>query len=134
MDRVGKEVRSRIMAAIRSKNTSLEKVIFEGLRKKKICFQKHNSHILGSPDISIPSKNKVVFIDGDFWHGYRFPAWEKRLNNHWRKKIQRNRRRDCSYHKRLKRSGWKVMRVWEHQVLDSTIETIDRVANFLRCA
>jgi len=132
MDKFDKATRSRIMSAIRSKNTSPELKTFRELRKQKIYFQRHYKRILGSPDIAIPSKKKAVFIDGDFWHGYRYPLWKKRLKNKfWTNKIERNRRRDKLYHGKLRRMGWRTMRVWEHQLDKSFDVTLTKIVSFL---
>ena len=68
-DNLDRETRSRIMSAIRSKNTLPEVRVFRALRQKGLYFQRHYKGVPGSPDIAVPSSRKAVFIDGDFWHG-----------------------------------------------------------------
>jgi len=134
MDKVDKKTRSRIMSAIRSENTSPEKKVFRAIRKRGIYFQRHYKRALGSPDIAIPSKKKAIFIDGDFWHGFRFPLWKKRLNsNFWLNKIERNRRRDKIYHRKLRNMGWEIMRIWEHQLEKDPDQAIEKAIAFLKC-
>ena len=60
------------MSKIRSRGTQIEKIIFRELSSQDIYFQRHYKigHI--SVDVALPKKKKAVFIDGDFWHGYRF--------------------------------------------------------------
>ena len=70
----------------------------------------------GTPDVVFPRQRVAVFVDGDFWHGYRLPAWEQGLKPYWREKIRRNRRRDRRNVARLRKLGWTVIRVWEHDV------------------
>ena len=131
-DKFNKETRSKIMAAIRSTNTSPERAVFTELRKQNVYFQRHYRKVLGTPDIAVPSRKLAVFIDGDFWHGFRYPAWKGRLkNSFWRKKIERNRKRDRLYHGKLRKMGWKVLRVWEHQLKNDFTETIDKIIFFL---
>lgn len=131
-DKFNKETRSKIMAAIRSINTSPERAVFSDLRKRGVYFQRHYKKALGTPDIAIPFSKIAVFIDGDFWHGFRYPAWKGRLkNSFWRKKIERNRKRDNLYHGKLRRMGWKVLRVWEHQLKNDFLGTIDKIIFFL---
>jgi len=133
MDKFDKATRSRIMSAIKSKNTSPEKKIFSELRKRQIHFQKHYKHVVGTPDVALPSKKIAVFIDGDFWHGFRYPLWKGRLNSQfWNKKIERNRERDKKYHRKLRNMGWKVLRVWEHQINKDFNRTVDRIAALLK--
>lgn len=131
-DNFDKETRSRIMSAIRSKNTLPEVRTFRALRQRGVYFQRHYKGVSGTPDIAVPSLKKAVFIDGDFWHGFRYPLWKKRLNSRfWKDKIERNRQRDKIYHQRLRRLGWKIMRVWEHQLNKDFNKTICRIASFL---
>lgn len=131
-DKFNKETRSRIMAAIRSTNTSPERLVFKELRKRGIYFQRHYKKALGTPDIAIPSRKIAVFIDGDFWHGFRYPIWKKRLKNRfWEKKIERNRERDKLYHGKLRKMGWRVLRVWEHQLKSDFGKIVNGICFFL---
>jgi len=69
----------------------------------------------------------AVFIDGDFWHGYRFPKWKDSLPDYWKIKIQKNRERDKQNFARLRKIQWRILRIWEHTVkkdLDKVIEKI----------
>ena len=59
----------------------------------------------GSPDVVFPRQRVAVFIEGDFWHGYRFPRWADTLKPYWREKIERNRGRDRKNHAKLRRMG-----------------------------
>jgi len=132
MDKFTRKTRSHIMASIHSNNTSPELKVFRALRKKNIYFKKHYTLALGTPDIAVPSKKKAIFVEGDFWHGFRYPLWKKRLSSKfWRNKIERNRERDRSYHNKLRRLGWKVARVWEHQLENNFEATIDKISLFL---
>ena len=67
---------------------------------------------------------------------WRFPAWEAKLSDYWRKKIQRNRNRDRRNFQRLRRHGWVVLRFWGHQIekdLAGVVQAIaERVALRLR--
>jgi G:T-mismatch repair DNA endonuclease (very short patch repair protein) len=58
----------------------------------------------------------VIFIDGDFWHGWRFPLWRHKLSPKWQEKIAATRRRDSCNFRKLRAMGWRVLRLWEHQV------------------
>lgn len=105
------------MSRIRPKGTKPEMKVFRYLRKEKIYFQKHYKRVVGSPDVAIPSKKIAVFIDGDFWHGYKFDQWKEKLPKvYWQDKIQTNINRDKRTFARLRRDGWRVMRVWEHEL------------------
>jgi len=83
------------MSKIRSKNTIAEKLVFKELRKRKIYSQKHYKKAPGKTDIVLPRKKKAVFIDGDFWHGYKFLKQKESLpKKYWLQKIEGNIARD----------------------------------------
>lgn len=127
-----KEKRSEVMSKIRSKNTRAEILVFKELQKRKIYFQKHYKCAAGNPDIALPRKKKAVFIDGDFWHGYQFSKQKKRLpKKYWLEKIENNIKRDKRVRAKLKREGWQVLRVWEHEILKNFDKMIDKIIEFL---
>jgi DNA mismatch endonuclease (patch repair protein) len=132
-DKFSKEVRSAIMSRIRSKNTGIEMLVFRELRRRGIRFQKHYRRVVGTPDVAVPKRKIAVFVDGDFWHGFRYPAWKRKLSSKfWTAKIERNRRRDRRNFAKLRREGWRVMRVWEHQLKKKNqAEAFDRIADFI---
>lgn len=128
-----KEKRSEIMSKIRSKNTKLELVVFRFLRGRGIHFQRHYRKARGTPDVAVPSLRVAVFVDGDFWHGYRYPAWKRKLKpGFWREKIERNRARDRRNFAALRRQGWKVLRVWEHDIVRDPFSALVRIERFIR--
>ncbi len=127
-----KKKRSEIMSKIRSKNTRAEILVFRELRRRGIYFQKHYNKALGKPDIVLPRKKKAVFIDGDFWHGYNFKKQKNRLpKKYWLKKIEGNIIRDQSNRAKLRRAGWKVLQIWEHEVIKKFNKTIEEIIKFL---
>lgn len=116
VDVFSKEKRSWVMSRIRGKDTKIERLFESWLRKEKTKFSKHYK-IIGNPDFAIPNKKIAIFIDGDFWHGYNFKKRERKLPKYWKKKIKRNMERDKRTNRKLKRLGWKVIRIWEHHLL-----------------
>jgi DNA mismatch endonuclease (patch repair protein) len=68
-----------------------------------------------------------VFVDGDYWHGWRFPAWKNKLPPYWQEKIENNRRRDQRNFLRLRRDGWLVIRLWEHDIERDPEGCVDRI-------
>jgi len=132
------EKRSQVMSLIRGKNTSLERIVFRFLRSRKIYFQKHYKRAAGSPDIALPRKKRAVFIDGDFWHGWDFAKRRAKLEGngqiYWITKIERNMERDAENLSALEAAGWRVMRVWEHEIRKKSTreEVLDRVMSFLQ--
>lgn len=120
------------MSKIRSKNTKIEILIFRELRKRKIYFQKHYKRAIGNPDIALPRKKKAIFIDGDFWHGYQFSKFKKRLpKKYWLAKIEKNIKRDKINRAKLRKDGWDVLRIWEHEVQKNLNEVIYKIIKFI---
>jgi len=132
-DKFSKETRSLIMSKIRSKNTKAEVKVFRELRKRGIYFQKHYKRAVGNPDIALPRKKKAVFIDGDFWHGHNFAELKKRLpKKYWLSKIESNVNRDDNINVQLRESGWKVLRIWEHDINENIDKAIGKIIDFLK--
>ncbi len=132
MDRVSKAKRSEIMSKIRGKNTGPERLVFKYLRDRKVYFQRHYKRAPGCPDVAVPSKKLAIFIDGGFWHGYGFASRKKKLPEFWQNKIEKNMRRDKRNRRLLKLDGWKVLRIWDHQLTSKKREkNLRRVMEFL---
>ena len=105
------------MARIRATNTGPERRVAKILRLLGFSPELHAFDLPGRPDFVLRDQKIVIFIDGDFWHGWRFPEWRLKLSEHWEQKIAANRRRDRLNHSRLRRAGWRVVRIWEHQLV-----------------
>jgi DNA mismatch endonuclease (patch repair protein) len=116
VDHLTPEQRFRAMSRVKLKDGSLEVIIRSELHKRGYRFRKHVKTLPGSPDAVFPKEKVAVFIDGDFWHGYRLPTWEHKLKEFWREKIRENRRRDQKNFRKLRRQGWRVIRVWQHEI------------------
>jgi len=108
--------RSALMARIKGRDTKIEKMLASALSRLGIKWKSHLSSLPGRPDFVIDDVKVIVFVDGDFWHGWRFPAWRHKLTPRWESKIAANRRRDSRNHRKLRAMGWKVVRIWEHQI------------------
>lgn len=126
-DNLTPEQRSYCMSRVKGKDTGLERIVRSGLHKRGLRFRKHVTELPGKPDIVFSRAKVVVFIDGDFWHGYRLPTWEHTVSDFWKKKIGKNRERDKKNHRKLKEMGWTVIRIWQHDLnrdFDGCIEKI----------
>ena len=115
------------MSRIRGKGTSPERALVRGLRSCGLYFTRHPKDLPGRPDVVFRRLRIAVFVDGDFWHGWRFPLWEHKLSPKWREKIAANRRRDRKNFRRLRRDGWHVIRLWEHQIEQTPEKCLNRV-------
>lgn len=134
MDNLSPEHRRKNMQNIRSKNTSIERTIFYLLDKRKVKFEKHYS-TYGKPDVAFPKRRVAVFLDSDFWHGWHFLKWKNKLpKDYWRDKISGNIKRDRSNFLKLRRRGWKVLRLWEHQIKRSPDLCVDKIIQKVKMA
>ena len=116
MDQFTPEQRSWVMSRIRSSETVPERLMRSCMHRRGWRFRKNVRAIPGCPDIVFPAQRVLVFVDGDFWHGYRYDEWRHKLSEYWRIKIEGNRRRDRRTTARLRREGWIVVRLWEHDI------------------
>jgi len=126
--------RRRCMARIRSTDTGPELRVRRRLHNLGLRFRIYATDLPGKPDIVFPSARVVVFIDGDFWHGWQFPKWRGKLSAYWQRKIDRTRARDSRNMLKLRRRGWKVIRLWEHNIERDEERCIARVMEALRTA
>lgn len=108
--------RSAVMSRIRGKDTGPEKIIAVGLASAGLEWESHVRDLPGRPDFVFRAVQVAVFVDGDFWHGWRFDSWRDKLSEQWEAKIANTRRRDSRNRKQLRDMGWQVVQVWEHQI------------------
>ena len=115
-DILTKEQRSYCMSRIRSRWTSQERKIHNHLKGNRIRHRMH-PRIEGSPDILFKEKKTALFLHGCFWHKcpecFRAP---RTRTAYWLKKIRGNARRDLRNERKLRRAGFSVMKIWEHEV------------------
>lgn len=129
VDNLTPEQRSYMMSRNRSTDTAPELMIRRLAHARGLRYRKHASWLPGRPDLAFTRVKVAVFVDGDFWHGWRFPQWREKLGPYWREKIERNRRRDVKNFRKLREEGWLVIRIWEHEVkrnADGCVDRIDR--------
>lgn len=128
-DNLTKQQRSYCMSRVKNRDTNLETLIRSELHKCGFRFRKHVRKLPGSPDIVFNSVKVAVFIDGDFWHGYRFPAWKHKVSDFWKVKIQKNRDRDRKNLQQLRKMGWRLLRIWQHEIKNDPFKCLDRIIN-----
>lgn len=116
------------MQNIRSANTKAELIIACGLKRKKIYFARNVKTLIGKPDFVFRRKKVAVFVDSDFWHGHakRF-IMPKSNRTYWKKKITRNKERDKEVNSTLKKDGWRVLRLWGHDINKDPDRCIARI-------
>ena len=133
-DNLTPEQRRLCMSRVRGKDTRIEQLVRSELHKRGLRFRKHVKELPGRPDVVFSSAKVAVFIDGDFWHGYRFGRWREDLSVFWQKKIEGNRSRDKRNFRKLRRMGWRVIRLWQHEIEDKLEKCIERVEGIVRAA
>lgn len=115
------EVRSRIMRAIKSRDTKPEMLTRRTVHGMGYRYRLHRKDLPGKPDLVFPSRRKAIFVHGCFWHGHDCPHGSrtpKSNRDYWVAKISRNRERDAQSEAALKQDGWRVLTVWECQMKD----------------
>ena len=110
------------MSRIRGRgNRDTELALVRLFRKHAIKGWRRHADIFGIPDFVFPKERLAVFVDGCFWH--RCPQHSSIPANNrefWRRKLERNVQRDRLVTRTLRAKGWRVLRVWEHQLKKST--------------
>ena len=126
------ETRSAVMSRIKGRDTGPERTMADAFSSLELTWESHVRELPGRPDFVFRDDRVAVFVDGDFWHGWRFPQWRDKLSDKWEAKIDATRRRDARNRQRLRRMGWKVVRIWEHQIERSPDRCLVKVVSFLR--
>jgi DNA mismatch endonuclease, patch repair protein len=114
-DTVTKSERSRIMAAVKSKDTTPEMIVRRLVHAMGYRYRLHVGTLPGKPDLVFPRLRKVIFVSGCFWHMHgcgrcRIPSSRRA---YWIKKLELNAARDKRVQRALRNAGWRVPVVWE---------------------
>ncbi|MBW1947255.1 MAG: very short patch repair endonuclease [Deltaproteobacteria bacterium] len=128
------EQRSFCMSRIKGRDTKPELAIRKALWSLGYRYRV-DTKLPGKPDMVFPGKRLAVFIDGCFWHRcprhYQTPATNPEF---WENKINRNVERDRMVDRELASMGWKVKRVWEHEVREDPLRVIEDLIQMLKAA
>lgn len=113
-----KKKRSKVMAAIRSTgNRDTELRLASILRANGITGWRRHQPLPGKPDFIFRRERLAVFVDGCFWHGYPIHGHQPRSNRgYWLPKLHRIKERDKRIRQALHREGWRILRIWEHNL------------------
>lgn len=118
------------MSRIRSKgNADTELRLISVFKIAAIRGWRRNFPLPGKPDFVFPSRRVVLFVDGCFWHGCKKHGRRPTSNTHyWEPKLARNRQRDREVTQLLRTRGWKVLRIWEHDLQRTNLSrTVRRI-------
>jgi len=137
-DIVTPEVRSRMMAGIRGKDTKPEIMLRKGLHAAGFRYRLHERTLPGRPDMVFPRHRAVLFAHGCFWHGHdcHLFRWPSTRREFWAAKITRNREVDARSEAALAEAGWRPGVVWECALKGRTrrplAEVIEACGSWLR--
>lgn len=116
--------RRKTMRAVKSKGTKPERRLFSMLVGMGLKgWRKHADDVTGKPDVVFDQRKIAIFVDGCFWHGCPYcqrPLKPQTNREYWELKIQRNVERAQKYNQQLSEQGWEVLRIWEHEIRDSS--------------
>ena len=115
-------IRSRIMQAVKSKDTAPEMMVRRLAHGMGYRFRLHRKDLPGKPDLVFPRLHKALFVHGCFWHGHNCPRGDRvpvQNRDYWIEKIARNKERDKQACGALKAIGWSSLVVWECQLKDA---------------
>ncbi len=110
------EQRSRVMAAVKSRDTGPELAVAQALRRAGVRYRRDVQRLPGRPDFLLIDVDLVLMVHGCFWHGHTCPRGArtpKRNRAYWLAKIACNRRRDRRVARELRRLGYGVWTLWE---------------------
>jgi DNA mismatch endonuclease (patch repair protein) len=130
------EAASRIKARVRKTDSRCERLLRSKLWGRGLRYRKNLASLPGCPDIVFQRARIAIFCDGDFWHGRDWNARRERLEGgsngeYWIAKIERNIRRAVEVEELLRGLGWRVIRVWESDILAHCDEIAERLFSLL---
>jgi DNA mismatch endonuclease (patch repair protein) len=122
------------MSRIRGRgNRSTEAALAKLFRLHHINGWRRHQPIFGKPDFIFPTHRLALFVDGCFWHCC--PSCYARPKSNpgfWAEKIARNRDRDRQVNRELRRCGWRVLRIWEHDLTSNrSVRCVARIQRAL---
>jgi len=98
-------------------NKDTELALIRLFRLQGITGWRRHRPLLGKPDFVFPKLRLAVFVDGCFWHGCPLHSTKPKNNAaFWDKKLAANKVRDRNVTGILRKEGWRVLRIWEHEL------------------
>jgi len=135
MDIWTKEKRSEVMSKILSSNTKPEQRVRKMLTSMGYRYRLNVKGLPGKPDIVMRKHDAVIFVHGCFWHlhsGCRDGTLPKTRESYWHPKLLKNKARDARNMRKLKKDGWKVLRLWECEIEKKPEKVIDKLKKLLQ--
>lgn len=134
-DNLTAQQRSQCMSHIRSKGMKPERIVRSLVHRMGFRFRLHDRNLPGKPDLVFRRFRAVIFVHGCFWHWHPradcpIAGLPKSNRDYWRPKLSGTRARDVEHTRSLRQLGWKVLVVWECELVDK--EAIqNRITSFL---
>jgi DNA mismatch endonuclease (patch repair protein) len=123
------------MSKVRSADTKPEWILRCGLHRLGFRYRLGNKQLPGRPDLVFPKYRSVVFVHGCYWHrhgGCKDATMPKSNVPFWTEKFAENTDRDSRVERELTSRGWRVLVVWECELVSKTVEAVRKVAAWLR--
>ena len=124
-----KAKRSQVMSRIRGHgNKDTELALMKHFRRHRITGWRRRQPVFGKPDFVFRQQRLALFVDGCFWHAC--PKHSKLPANNrpfWKKKMAANQARDRRVNRTLRQGGWRVVRIWEHDLVKRGEACIRRI-------
>ncbi|WP_052394456.1 very short patch repair endonuclease [Oleiagrimonas soli] len=108
--------RSRVMSKVKSKDTTPEMLVRRLVHRMGYRYKLHDRRLPGKPDLVFPSRKKLIFVHGCFWHRHEscsLARLPKSRKDFWLAKLEGNRQRDTRHCRELRASGWEILVIWE---------------------
>jgi len=134
MDVMTPEQRHYNMSRIHSKDTKPEIIVRKWLWKNGYRYRLHRKDLPGKPDIVFVKYKTVIFVHGCFWHKHncKYGSEPKTNKVFWDKKLGDNVKRDKKNEKELMKGGWRVLIIWECEIMKWNCELENKIKNFLK--
>jgi len=120
--------RSEIMSRVKSKDSGAERALRSALHAAGLRFRLHRRVEGVTLDVAFPNGKVAVLIDGCFWHGCpRHATYPRSNTSYWLPKLAENKERDKRQSACLRKAGWKVFRIWEHDCLPPNTRVVSGI-------
>lgn len=121
------------MSRVKNKDSSAELSLRSALHAAGLRYRLHRRIEGVTVDLVFAGPRVAVFIDGCFWHGCpKHATYPKSNQDYWLPKLEENRERDKRQTQRLRKAGWRVIRVWEHDCLPPSQRVVSRIVDACR--
>ena len=122
------------MSKIKGKDSKPEVKFRKALWHLGYRYRKNYKKLIGKPDIVFQKYKTVIFIDGEFWHGYKWNEKKENIKSNrafWIPKIERNMQRDQEVNQALQQDGYQVFHFWQKDIKENLNSCLEEVIKHL---